>query len=233
LENKRKEATRRRPLLTEPARCRMTNYSMVIVSEFTKTFNSAGEYFEITATHVPSCPVCHGRLKYRDSRSRQSTDRFGDRIICLLGRFVCECCGRLHTAIPDFIQPYKHYDSEAIQRALDGQWHDCAADDSTIRRWRADMAASEGDIAQRLASELAKAENAAVPIGSAADMFLGIHEGEKRWLAFAMRLLINAGHKLFTRFAFCPPEYADRVSPVGKTPGKGDEQHDETVDDTG
>jgi len=102
------------------------------------------------------------------------------------------------------------------------------------------MKESEGDIAQRLAAERAKATGEPPPLDSGADMLSGLRakgawptESGKPWLRLVMALLINAGHKLFTRFAFCPDGNGDRLSPEGKTQPKGGIKNVKTAYDTG
>jgi hypothetical protein len=40
-------------------------------------------------------------------------------------------CGKLHTEMPDKIQPYKHYSSEVIESTIDYTRSDCPADNAT------------------------------------------------------------------------------------------------------
>ena len=60
----------------------------------------------------------------------------GDVIIYKLRRVKCPGCCRLHVEAPDVIEPRKHYEKAAIEAALTGSADVCAAEDSTIRRWR-------------------------------------------------------------------------------------------------
>jgi transposase InsO family protein len=114
----------------------------------------------------------------------------------------------LHTEIPDTIQPYKHYDSDTIQCTLDGGEDalNCEASDSTMRRWKEDFEAAKADIEQRLASIYAQESDSTTPLITSASPISIIRATQLRWLGFVMRLLINAGHKIRTRFAFCPSQ---------------------------
>jgi hypothetical protein len=132
----------------------------------------------------------------------------------------CKECKILHTELPDIIQPYKHYDSQTIQCVLDGndESTQCAADNSTIYRWKKEYSKSEPDISQRLASVHAQQSDAIIPIAQVSDISNKIRRENERWLAFVMMLLINGGHKIRTRFAFCPVMTSDIVS-IGATQG--------------
>jgi hypothetical protein len=160
---------------------------------------------------------------------------FGETRRFLLRRLRCERCGKLHTEIPDIIQPCKHYDSETIQGVIDGDGSasQCAADDSTIRRWRTSFAEAVADTEQRLLSVYARKADSHAPLLAAFRTLLGIKATNERWLAFVMRLLINNGYKLRTRFAFCPSSVPVKVGTVDKAVAKGGKNHDKTIIDSG
>jgi hypothetical protein len=54
----------------------------------------------------------------------------------MIRRLKCQCCGRLHNELPDFIQPYKRYTSDVIEAVLDDDTSASPAENSTIKRWR-------------------------------------------------------------------------------------------------
>jgi hypothetical protein len=108
----------------------------------------------------------------------------------------------------------------------------CVADDSTIRRWKSGFAETLPDITQRLASIHAKTTNETVPIGTTSRILDDIRKNHKRWLSFVMALLINSGHKLLTRFAFCPRPSGDKVSVRTKNRKDGHENYDKTIKDS-
>ena len=207
---------------------------MIIVTSFELKHNSLKGFFTVVSSGAARCPLCGGFLTYRDSRVRKSKNFLGEVRRFLLCRFFCGECKTLHTEIPDIIQPRKHYDSEAIQNALDGgaDASACVADDSTIRRWKADFAKAGGDISQRLASIQAKLVDGKVPIPASNRILDDIRAGHARWLPFVMALLVNSGHKLFTQFAFCPPGFDGKVDIVRKLKGKGGGKFDKTIEDS-
>lgn len=82
------------------------------------------------------CPDCNGILKVRDSKKRIVKDEDGVSYNFLLRRFVCCQCGKLHTELPDCIEKNKHYSKNVIDSVKSGVCNFCAADNSTIQRWK-------------------------------------------------------------------------------------------------
>lgn len=82
------------------------------------------------------CPDCNGILKVRDSKKRIVKDEDGMSYNFLLRRFVCCQCGKLHTELPDCIEKNKHYSKNVIDSVKSGVCNFCAADNSTIQRWK-------------------------------------------------------------------------------------------------
>jgi hypothetical protein len=120
-------------------------------------------------------------------------------------RLRCRSCGKIHTELPDFILPYKHYEAPAIQKTLDDEPDaSCAADDSTLRRWRESFAEASPLIIALLTALYMKVANNAAPLFHFGGILSNIRARQKHWLTFVFQLLINSGHRLRTRFAFCP-----------------------------
>ena len=190
--------------------------------------------FSVVSAEVVPCPSCGGVLRYRCSRLRGLRNFIGEARRILLRRFRCEKCGLTHTEIPDIIQAYKHYDSAAIQSVLDGNEDlaGCDIADSTMRRWRKTFAEAEADLTQRLASEYARMTDENVPLWPASRILEVIRARHSRWLPFVMGLLINSGHKLCTRFAFCPPAPACTMTSAGKNETERGATGDQSIDDT-
>jgi len=207
---------------------------MVILSSYVQIYNPITAFFTVISNEIMICPLCGGCLLYRDSRRRRLKNLAGIVSRFLLRRLRCQSCGKIHTEIPDIIQPYKHYDSETIQHVLDGSGGAscCAADDSTIRRWKSSFAESAADISQRLTSIRAQMSDEKIPIQDSEEILNRIRGKEKHWLAFVTALLINGGHKLHTRFAFCPAEFNAKVNVKSKTEAEGGQKIDKTFDDS-
>lgn len=56
--------------------------------------------------------------------------------IYIVRRLICPSCHVLHVELPDFFEPHKHYARDVVERGINGDSKDIAADDSTIRRWK-------------------------------------------------------------------------------------------------
>jgi hypothetical protein len=208
---------------------------MVMVSSFKLERNTETGVFIIISLVTSVCPLCGGFLKQRDCKHRSVKNMIGEIFHFRLRRLLCVVCERLHTEIPDIIQPYKHYDSETIQSVVDDdeKAKSCIADNSTISRWKASFADATPDIEQRLASIYACESDNKVPLVSPYITLVAIRAAVTSWLAFVMQLLINNGHKLCTRFAFCPLHYSDTIQSAGKNDSEGDAEIDKTITDTG
>jgi hypothetical protein len=185
---------------------------MFMVSQY--DINNNGKILLVTGKEAAHCPVCGTVMHYHDSKSRGVKDKAGESVLYWLRRLKCDPCDATHTEIPTFIQPRKHYGSAVIQDVVSGVDSDCAADNSTIRRWKRDWVESKDDIEQRLRSEYAKEANTFPPLVSSAALLTSIISTVTYWLACVMKLLINAGHHLFTRFAFCQDSTFDTILSV-------------------
>jgi len=189
-------------------------YGMIIVSSFKLKYNKESDIFTVVSLLTNCCPLCSGSVYHRDNKTRYLKNANGDRCRFSLRRMLCELCKTLHTEIPEIIQPYKHYDSETIQSVLDGnkEAKACVADDSTIRRWKKSFAEAEPDITRRATSVLKQESKKAVPVKITILTILYFKGMYENWLASIMRLLINNGHKLCTRFAFLRPHPSDKIN---------------------
>lgn len=63
-------------------------------------------------------------------------DEEGEKYTFRLRRLYCEKCNKLHTEVPDFIEKNKHYSKNVIESVINGKCDYCAADNSTIYRWK-------------------------------------------------------------------------------------------------
>jgi hypothetical protein len=70
------------------------------------------------------------------TRDRKSKDRTGQTKVYNIRRLRCNHCRRIHHELPDFLVPYKRYESECIETVLSNHsLHDVPADESTLIRW--------------------------------------------------------------------------------------------------
>ena len=145
-------------------------------------------------------------MKVRDSRVRYVIRNSTDcRESYILRRLRCMSCGKIHTELPDFILPYKHYDAQAVQDTLDGiPDNTCSADDSTMNRWRASFKSAVETITALLVAYLMQLSGENAPLFALKWILKKIKKDHSNWLAFVMRLLINTGNRLHTKFTFCP-----------------------------
>lgn len=63
------------------------------------------------------CPLCGQELSIEDSKRRYVKDELGRKIPFNLKRYYCSFCKRIHTEIPDIVQPYKQYETLTIDGA--------------------------------------------------------------------------------------------------------------------
>ena len=66
------------------------------------------------------CPKCGGQLKYYDHVQRLVRTKFGNKKWVAIRRLRCCKCHAVHRELPDFIFPYKQYESDIIIGVLEG-----------------------------------------------------------------------------------------------------------------
>lgn len=70
------------------------------------------------------------------TRDRKSKERSGETKVYNIRRLGCDSCGKIHHELPDFLVPFKRYNSECIEMVLTyPSTHDILADESTLFRW--------------------------------------------------------------------------------------------------
>lgn len=67
-----------------------------------------------------SCPKCGAELKYYDSVRRIVRSKMRKTRKVIIRRMRCNRCGSLHRELPDFLFPYKQYESEIIIGVMEG-----------------------------------------------------------------------------------------------------------------
>lgn len=91
--------------------------------------------------NVTICPECGGKLKHYDTVKRLVRGEGGSKKFVNVERYKCTSCCATHRALPDYIFPYKHYDSRIIDGVRKGKItpdilgfedYPCA---ETMRRW--------------------------------------------------------------------------------------------------
>lgn len=94
--------------------------------------------FLVTGEAESVCPICGGKLKYRDRRKRYVRDPEGRRVIYSLRRLRCQAkgCGKLHTELPDVLIPYKRYKRETFEAVTAFRKPDIPMEERTHRKMR-------------------------------------------------------------------------------------------------
>ena len=177
---------------------------MVMITQFEKSYNPKTEKIHISGNKYPVCPKCDKTMAYRDTCDRHGLNADA---ICqwyVLRRFKCVDCNNIHREIPDFLFPYKHYEADVIQAAIDGNKDGIAADESTIRNWRNQWYSQETHIRLILLSLLIQLNNEKPKlIGFNTNIIISIRKKYSRWLAFVIKALTNNNFPVYTQFAFC------------------------------
>ena len=109
---------------------------MVVAEEYALKYDESREGYIILCWQQHTCPDCHAPLSGYDRRRRCAIDLEGVARSYYLRRLRCAGCGKLHTEIPAFLLPHKHYTQAAIAEGMKDGPSCCPADSSTIRRWK-------------------------------------------------------------------------------------------------
>ena len=187
----------------------MASQNIVIISNYQISRNEESGCFFLTANgEMPLCPYCSGQMTVYDSRRRYVIRQATACKECyILRRLRCKSCKSIHTELPDFIQPFKHYDSQTIQDTIDKkQDNSCSADESTMSRWRTSFKDSQEAISTLLVAYYMRATGALASLfATGMDGIISkIRNTQPNWLSFVAGLLVNSGCKKHTKFAFCP-----------------------------
>ena len=175
--------------------------SMVILSRYEINFKPSEDLFWVKTKEISICPCCGQPLSGYDHHLRLVRLRCGIKVRLLVPRAFCRSCHRLHTQLPSFVQPNKHYEAMVIQQVMDGKTlSTCPAEDSTIRRWQSALRHA----APYLEMLLYAANQAKRPLFGES-LLEKLRKSSRRWLTFVTHLLISARVDLPTCFAFTPP----------------------------
>jgi hypothetical protein len=179
---------------------------MVIISRYSLRYNQETKAWTVISMESPVCPYCLVTIASRDSRLRIGIKSTGEKAWYRIRRLICPSCGKTHTELPDFLHPYKHYETEAVQDEIDEVTPSvCAADESTIRIWRRQWRQAQLWICDALTSLRTRFAQQVVLLKEKGDIMARIRSSiGGRWLAFVIGQLIGGGFPVYTKFAFSP-----------------------------
>jgi hypothetical protein len=148
------------------------------------------------------------------TRDRKSRERSGETKVYSIRRLGCDQCGRIHHELPDFLVPYKRYDSECIELALSTpSTHDIPVDESTLFRWFNWFSSLVEYWANCLVSIMLRTRQENIPLdlmsanSETALQRIGRLVGNAhRWLERIVRPIVNFNLWLHTRSAFLSKE---------------------------
>lgn len=164
-------------------------------------------FFVRCAETLPS-PCCMAEFSVIGSRKRIVIGAAGDKRTLVIRRLRCQGCRSIHHELPDFIVPYKHYESGCLEQATsENATLTVAADESTLLRWRSFVKERITYWLGCLASIATRynrdpVEQSSVALQTAHQRIGHVVGNAPGWLARIVRPVANANLWLHTRFAF-------------------------------
>lgn len=158
----------------------------------------------VASKETSCCPICSHALVGYDRRCRNVKDEAGLTKTYSLRRLKCKACNTIHTELPSFIHPYKHYESNVIEKTLNNDDFTCPAEDSTIGRWRKAYKQNKQQIEGILRCILCLTKNYHKFLFFKASLLAMIKNNGPGWLTVVSQSLINFGFRSPTQFAWQP-----------------------------
>ena len=175
---------------------------MVIITDYTVSYNEKEHIFSIECREKSICPICGHPLKYRDSVKRIMRGRNNEvRWLCIR-RLLCtnESCNTLHRELPDTLVPYKHFEADIIAGVLDGlispdtvgfEDHPCEATMRGWQRWyQFNKATMEGTLRSKGYQLLGFTEKL---LTASASLLEKLRSDTCDWLRIVLRFVYNSG----------------------------------------
>jgi len=176
---------------------------MVIVARYNIILNEIRKFL-IESKETHNCPVCDEPLSGYDTRQRHGKESDGSKKIYLIRRLRCSGCNRIHTELPDFLVPRKHYVAEVIESQIDGASDDCPADNSTIQRWLNRFKVIAIQIEGMLRQLWMVEHKMLYPLSSSNSLLESIRKNGANWLTTVAQMIVNTGLWQPTQFACSP-----------------------------
>lgn len=150
--------------------------------------------FFIRSKEEAICPCCGESLMVKDSRNRHCLNGKGDRIELRIRRLKCRSCGKIHTELPDFIQPFKRYIVQVIEAVIDQTTTSCPAEGSTMRRWKQWFGQSASTINGILMAATLFFTREAIPLMVPTSLLQLLRDTGSGWLKKTIRQVVNSGN---------------------------------------
>ena len=154
--------------------------------------------FFVKSKEISYCPICSGELSVRSSKNRKVIKDDGTKDTYRLRVLKCRSCGKIHIELPDFIQPFKHYESEVIETVIDGASYSCPAEESTQRHWRMQFTEKAKQIDGMLTSIWMEIKMIPAKLMHKVSLLKNIRKTGTGWLRAVMRQLVNSGKYIHT-----------------------------------
>jgi hypothetical protein len=162
------------------------------------------------------CPYCGSYLEHHSRVIRVVTNITGIKNSYSIRVLKCvneACPSKYHRELPDFIVPYRRYDAQSIEEAIDlrDSRSTVAADEATIQRWRKWVVLNGTHMLMALLSVIATMENSGTPSslanekthpGNPSQVIKKIIGQTSGWLGVSTRILVNSSKWRFNRSAF-------------------------------
>jgi hypothetical protein len=100
------------------------------------------------------------------------------------------------------MQPRKHYETDAIQAEIDRLQENPNADESTLRRWRAEFHKFKDQLEGSLRALWIESCGVHYPLLPQDSLLKTLRDNLPRWLRFVNKALVSKEFELHTRFAF-------------------------------
>ena len=108
---------------------------MIIVKEYHTEFSAFMNVYYVWADEALVCSFCGcTKIIKKGWRRRGSIDCLENTKVLMIMRVKCKSCGKIHHVLPDTIVPYKHYNTEAIEKIILGQADETFCNESEINR---------------------------------------------------------------------------------------------------
>ena len=140
----------------------------------------------------------------RDSRDRVCQHADGIRRVYRLRRLYCKHCRKIHTELPDFMQPFKRYVANVVEAVVDGRSETCPAEESTMRKWCGWFSNRKAMLDARIQALKQSLEGVVLSVLSPCSLLQEIRSTGIGWLSRLTRQLVNFGNEIHTCFACCP-----------------------------